>query len=115
MPGMLEKIFKNYSLGIVLFSFFVASWIGQGFTQWQAFVNNANEHNQEIRVGEFIPEFWSATLENWQSEFLQLFTMVVLTSMLSFKGSPESKDSEEKTQKALARIERVLKTKQGKK
>ena len=42
--------------------------------------------------------FWSwmaSTFENWQSEFLQLFTMVLLTAFLIHRGSTESKDSDD--------------------
>jgi hypothetical protein len=41
----------------------------------------------------YIWEFGSATMENWQSEFLQLLAMVVLTSFLIHRGSAESKSS----------------------
>jgi hypothetical protein len=51
-----------------------------------------------------------ATLENWQSEFLQLFCMVVFTAFLIHKGSAESKDSDEKTEASLRRIEEKLGT-----
>ncbi len=57
---------------------------------------------------EFLPEFAEATMENWQSEFLQLFTMVVLTSILTHKGSPESKSSEEEQKKHFQKIEEML-------
>ena len=63
-----------------------------------------------VQFQEFIPEFWSRTLENWQSEFLQLLTFVVLTTYLYHKGSHESKDSDEEMQAALARIEQKLKS-----
>lgn len=36
----------------------------------------------------------ASTFENWKSEFLQLFTMVVLVSFLIHRGSQESKDSD---------------------
>src|SRR5215207_10483885 len=70
--------------------------------------NEAQAHGQASTFGEFIPAFFSATFENWQSEFLQLFTMVVLTAFLVHRGSHESKDQDEKVDQALARIERRL-------
>lgn len=99
------KFIKNYSLSIVLFLLFFVSWIGQGYYQWAEYVDNQKTHQQEIRVEEYMNEFTRATLENWQSEFLQLFTFVVLTTFLIHKGSHESKDSDEKMQQALSRIE----------
>src|SRR5215203_276964 len=52
--------------------------------------------------------FFSATFENWQSELLQLFSMVVLTAYLIHRGSHESKDQDEEVDQTLARIERRL-------
>jgi hypothetical protein len=34
---------------------------------------------------------WFESFQNWQSEFLALFSMVVLSIFLRQKGSPESK------------------------
>jgi hypothetical protein len=35
--------------------------------------------------------FWFESFQNWQSEFLSIGAMVVLTIFLRQKGSPESK------------------------
>lgn len=54
---------------------------------------------------------WSwlqSTFENWQSEFLQLFTMVVLSTFLIHKGSQQSRDSQEELRMAILRIEEQL-------
>jgi hypothetical protein len=69
-------------LGWVLLALFLSSWIGQAIFQ----VGFENES---------WPAFWASTFENWQSEFLQLFTFMVLTSVLVFRGSPESRDSDD--------------------
>ena len=37
------------------------------------------------------PDFWNRTLQNWQSEFLAVGSMVVLSIYLRERGSPESK------------------------
>jgi hypothetical protein len=47
------------------------------------------------------------TDEYWQNEFLQVLAFVTLTSFLIFKGSPESRDSDE-TRDKLDRIEQRL-------
>lgn len=36
-------------------------------------------------------DFWNCTLQNWQSEFLAIGSMVVLSIYLRQRGSPESK------------------------
>jgi hypothetical protein len=37
------------------------------------------------------PDFWERTFQNWQSEFLAVASMVVLSIYLRERGSPESK------------------------
>jgi len=104
----MRNLWRNYNLSVVLLGLFLASWIAQAIFQWFEMANEAQAHGQASTLAEFIPAFFSATFENWQSEFLQLFTMVVLTAFLIHKGSHESKDQDEKVDQTLARIERRL-------
>ena len=46
-----------------------------------------------------------ATFENWQSEFLQVFVFIVLTTFLVHRKSHESPDTDYETEAALRRIE----------
>jgi hypothetical protein len=85
-------------------------WIGQLVVQWFNWANDQREHEQPLEVGQFLWQFWESTLENWQSEFLQLLTFVVLTSFLIHRNSPESRDSDDEMQKTLNRIEKRLKS-----
>jgi hypothetical protein len=103
-----KRLWRDYNLSIVLFGLFLASWIGQGIFQWFEMANEAQAHGQAGTLGEFLPAFFSATFENWQSEFLQLFSMVILTAFLVHKGSHESKDQDEKVEQTLNRIEQRL-------
>jgi hypothetical protein len=108
MEERMRHLWRSYNLSIVLLVLFLASWTGQAVFQWFEMANEAQAHGQASTLAEFIPAFFSATFENWQSEFLQLFTMVVLTAFLIHKGSHESKDQDEKVDQALARIEQRL-------
>jgi hypothetical protein len=98
----------NYGLSIVLAVLFFGSWIGQFFTELAVVKEEAAEHGQSFEWGQFWPEFGQSTLENWQSEFLQLLSFVILTAYLIHRGSAESKDSDEDMQASLARIEARL-------
>lgn len=103
------KFSRDYALGWVLLALFVLFWIGQTVVGWQEFVAEQQALGQAAQVFGDDGYVWNwarTTLENWQSEMLQLFAMVVLTSFLIFKGSPESKDSDEEMKAALARLER---------
>lgn len=107
----IANILKNYNLSLVLLLLFLLSWGGQAFFQWQEFTSTQYAHGLEPTFNDFYPEFFAATLENWQSEFLQLLSMVVLTSFLIHKGSAESKDSTERMEKKLTTIEKAVKKK----
>ena len=102
----------NYSgLAWVLLALFLVTWVLQTWTGWREFQAEQQEHQQRAEVFGSDGYIWrcsEATFENWQSEFLQLLTMVTLTSFLIFKGSAESKDSDEEMQAALQRIEQRL-------
>jgi hypothetical protein len=109
----MKRLWRNYSLSITLAVLFFLAWFGQLVTQWFTWANEQQEHNQPLEVGDFLWQFWTSTLENWQSEFLQLLTFVVLTSFLIHRKSPESKDSDEEMQRSLNRIEKRLKALEG--
>src|SRR5688572_21384815 len=105
------KFLKDYSLSITLAILFLASWGGQYYFQWNEFVSNQEQHGVEATTEDYLNEFLAATFENWQSEFLQLFSMVFLTAFLYHKGSHESKDTDEEFIAYLQRIEKKLSVK----
>lgn len=75
-------------------------------------VSEQEEHGQQAQAfGEsrYVWSWGQATFENWQSEFLQLFTFVVLTTYLVHRKSHESPDTDYETEAALRRIEAQLK------
>jgi hypothetical protein len=107
----MKNLFKNYGLSLVLAALFLVSWGMQTWTGWMKFQDEQKSHGQTAQVfgsGGYVWEWGEATFENWQSEFLQLLSFVVLTSFLIHKGSHESKDSDEEMQSQLNRIERKL-------
>ena len=82
------------SLAIVMGTVFLLSWLIQSVAGWAAF--------NETRLGQLQDpltwtsylanaDFWARTLQNWQSEFLAVGAMAVLTIYLRQRGSPESK------------------------
>lgn len=111
----IKDIFKNYSLSLILFGLFFVSWLAQFLFQIPEVANEASQHGQTFQWSEFWPKFLESTFENWQSEFLQLFTFVMLTAYFIHRGSHESKDSDEKMQASLNRIEKQLQNLKGKK
>jgi hypothetical protein len=69
---------KRWGAAYLLFALFAASWVGQFIAMLVEVGNDAREHGQSFSMSEFWPRFWSATFENWQSEWLQLFVQAVI-------------------------------------
>ena len=103
-----QKLWKNFGLSVAFSGFFLLTWIAQAFAEWGVYAEEARTHGEAVVVSDYLVQFGQSTLENWQSEFLQLFSFVVFSAVLIHKGSAESKDSDEEMQAALKRIEKRL-------
>jgi hypothetical protein len=103
-----KNLWKNFGLSIAFCGFFLLTWIGQAFAEWGVYAEEARAHGETVVVSDYLVQFGQSTLENWQSEFLQLFSFVVFSAVLIHKGSAESKDSDEEMQATLKRIEKRL-------
>ena len=82
------------SLAIVMGLIFLASWLAQSIAGRSAFNEEQLSNLQDpYTYVQYIvsSEFWNRTLQNWQSEFLAVGSMVVLSTYLRQRGSPESK------------------------
>jgi hypothetical protein len=92
----MERFFRNNGLSLVLFGLFFFTFLfGQSLTGHQHANNEAREHGQPtVTYVEYLAgnHFLEATMENWESEFLQMFFFIILTVFLYQKGSAESKD-----------------------
>lgn len=84
----------SHSLTLVMGSIFLLSWFVQSLTGAVAYSEEQMRDLQDpVTWPEYLrePDFWSRTLQNWQSEFLAVLSMVVLAIYLRERGSPESK------------------------
>ena len=93
VDGIKRWIYEN-SLLLVMTSIFLATWLAQALTTWTMFNDEQLEHDERpIGFTTYLadPDFWERTLQNWQSEFLAVGTMVAFTIYLRQRGSPESK------------------------
>jgi len=84
------------TVNVALFALFLA---GMCVTGWQVANANLTSHGQPIETFlQFMNsgDFYEALFENWESEFLQMGSYVVLTVFLFQKGSSESKPIGEK-------------------
>jgi uncharacterized membrane protein YjdF len=91
--GLVLKIYEN-SLSIALFALFFISFslhvIGGAATYSQEQI----EHGaQGVSIAGYLASsrLWFESFQNWQSEFMSVGALVVLSIFLRQKGSPESK------------------------
>ena len=82
------------SLSIVMGGIFVLSWLAQSITGSVAYnEEQMRDLEDPVTWAQYLalPDFWSRTLQNWQSEFLAVACMVTFSIYLRERGSPESK------------------------
>ena len=97
----MRKIFHENGLSIVFGGFFLLILVGQAVVGLYAHNEEQQEHGQPtVAFVDYLrsSHFLEATMENWESEFLQMFAFVVLTAFLYQKGSAESKKPDEPEQ-----------------
>jgi uncharacterized protein DUF6766 len=104
----IRRVWANFGLSMVLCVLFLVSWGTQAFAQWQNFKNQQRAHGEPALVREYLVDFSEATLENWQSEFLQLFSFVTLAALFVHRGSAESRDSDDRMEQMLKEIKQKL-------
>jgi hypothetical protein len=91
--GLPQVLFSN-SLLLVMGSIFVLSWLAQSLAGVVVYNSESAEHGQAaIAWLDYLstPDFWNRTLQNWQSEFLAVGTMIAFSIFLRQRGSSESK------------------------
>lgn len=92
--GGLTGWLYQYSLSIAFFLLFALSFV-------MHFYGSLKHHNHEQllkgkpveRIKEYLwsSKFWFESFQNWQSEFLSVFSIVILSIFLRHKGSAQSK------------------------
>jgi hypothetical protein len=91
--GIKTFVYSN-SLLIVMSIIFFGSWFAQSVTGWTEFnAQQVDHHEATVSWLGYLgsADFWEATLQNWQSEFLAVGSFVAITVFLRQRGSPESK------------------------
>ena len=94
LPGGFRRWLYSNSLLLVMAFIWIGSWVVQSITGRVAY--NATQYDHRLAGVSWLEyagtaDFWSRTLQNWQSEFLAVGSMAVLSIYLRQRGSPESK------------------------
>jgi hypothetical protein len=96
----MRRFVRDHSLSIATIGAFLVIWLGgQAWAGHRTFNDDQRAHGEApVSFGEYLThaEFGEATFENWESEFLQMGSYVLLTAYLVQRGSPESKPLRQK-------------------
>jgi hypothetical protein len=93
LGGLRTWLYSN-SLVLVMATVWLASWAGQAVSGRVAYNAEQLDHQEAaLTLLQYLgtSDFWNRTLQNWQSEFLAVGSMAVLSIYLRQRGSPESK------------------------
>jgi hypothetical protein len=101
----MKSAWRRYGYGWVTLAFFLITLAGHWIFGWFAFVSAQQAHQRPVQVSEYLVEMGRDTMENWQSEFLQLIWQVGGLALLLYVGSPQSKESQDR---AEAKIDAIL-------
>jgi hypothetical protein len=92
--GIWLGVYRN-SLSLAFFALFAASFLLHAWTGSRAYNSEMASSGSPDRVTAWTyltrSQFWFESLQNWQSEFLAVAAIVLLTIVLRQHGSPESK------------------------
>ena len=90
----IKRFFRNNNLVIVIFCIFIVTIIGMSAAGWHSNNETLSKHHQaHLSYGSYLMsgEFIEGVFENWESEFLQMWALIILTVYLQQKGSADSK------------------------
>lgn len=91
--GFALTLFKN-SLSLVFLILFIITFLLHGVAGLSSYNQEQTMHGQAtVSFFQYFAtaRFWSQSFQNWQSEFLSVFSIVVFGIFLRQYGSPESK------------------------
>jgi glycerol uptake facilitator-like aquaporin len=93
--GGLTLTLYEYSLSLAFLLLFLMSFTLHAVSGAREYNESEREHGHyaQLTTVEYMgtPRFWFESFQNWQSEFLAVGAMVVLSIFLRQRGSPESK------------------------
>ena len=105
----LRQLWQDYSLSITVGVLFLVSFGLHAIFGWLQYAADQASNGAAANFwgpDGYVIYFGEWTFQNWQSEFLEVFLLIVLTATLVHKGRHESKDGEEEMKATLRRIER---------
>ena len=93
LGGWRTRLYSS-SLGLVMGAIFFGCWLVQSVAGWSAYNEQQLSQLQDPQSWPAYlrsADFWSRSLQNWQSEFLAVGSMAVFSIYLRQRGSSQSK------------------------
>jgi hypothetical protein len=112
-----RRIWHDFGLSIALAVMFLMSLVLQTWMGWVNFVAEQQAHGETAEAfgdSGYVWHWGEAVFENWQSEFLQVFVFIVLTTILVHRHSHESPDTDYGNEATLRRLEAKIDALQAK-
>jgi hypothetical protein len=91
--GWRTTVYSN-SLLLLMVAIWLSSWFAQLLTGRIEYNGEQLDHQESaLSLAQYAgsSDFWNRTLQNWQSEFLAMASMLVFSIWLRQRGSPQSK------------------------
>jgi hypothetical protein len=102
------SIWKRYGFAWITGGLFVFTLLGHWIFGWFSYVDEQHAHGLPVDVGGYLLQMGRDTLENWQSEFLQLAWQVIGLTYFLYVGSPQSKEEDDRLEEKLDAILRKV-------
>jgi len=101
-----RSIWGRYGYGWLTLGFFIVTITGHWIFGWFAYLDEQSKQGMTPEISEYTVQMLRDTLENWQSEFLQLLWQVGGLAFLLFAGSPQSKEGSDRLE---AKVDEIFK------
>jgi hypothetical protein len=107
--------FKYYGFFWVTLGLFIMSISLHWTFAWYSYIQEQITHKQPIEFTDYFNQTFRDTMENWQSEFLQLIWQVAGLSILWYVGSAQSKEASDRLEEKVDLLIQKLDTENGEK
>lgn len=97
----IKTLLRNNSLSIVLMALFLITQWGLSVAGWHQYNDEQQAHGvPTYSYTQYLASYQllESVMENWESEFLQMYLFVVLTTHLYQKGSATSKNPDDENE-----------------
>ncbi len=100
---------RERGLTLAVLTLYVVAQVGSAIAGWIEFVAEQTSHQQPSEIFGSDGYVWTLleqTMQNWQSEFLAVGLLIVLSARLLHRGSKHSRDGSDEALQRLHAIQR---------